>query len=193
MAADVDVVRYNPTMEEPVPAAPQVVAHDVAWVAAYQREARVLGEVLRQVPHAVEHIGSTSVPGMPAKPVIDLMVGVSGYERFDEIRAALESVAYVWDPAAERDEPARKVFRKGPADPVRLRSHHLHLTIEGSGYWERILAFRDQLRRDPAAAAEYAAVKADLLRTCGGDSRAYTRGKHEVVKKIERAAGVDVP
>lgn len=174
-------------------AAPRVVAYDPAWASAYERESRVVGRALAWLPHKVEHIGSTAVPGMPAKPVIDLMVGVADYGYFDETRSALDSAGYVWDQAAEEDEPARKVFRKGPCDPVQLRTHHLHLTLQGSGYWQRILAFRDQLRRDPAAAAEYAAVKAEALRTCGGDPRAYTRGKHEVVKMIERAAGIDVP
>ena len=96
--------------------------------------------------------------------------------------------AYEWDPAAERDEPTRKVFRKGPRDYTQLRTHHLHLTVKDGDYWRRILAFRDQLRQDPNAAAQYGAVKRSLLGTCGGDSRAYTRGKHDVVKKIERAA-----
>jgi GrpB-like predicted nucleotidyltransferase (UPF0157 family) len=176
-----------------MPAPPRVVPHDPAWQAAYALEARVIARALAQLPHEVEHIGSTAVPGLPAKPVIDVMVGVANYERFGEIREALDAVGYVWDPTAERDEPARKVFRKGPPDPRQLRSHHLHLTIKGSNYWRRILAFRDQLRRDPAAAAEYAEVKVETLQTCGGDSRAYTRGKHDVVKKIERAAGIDVP
>lgn len=186
-------MRYNSSMREFVPAPPRMVPHDPAWATAFQHEAAVLSSALAQVPHVVEHIGSTAVPGLPAKPVIDLMVGVADYESFDEILEVLEAVGYVWDPAAERDEPARKVFRKGPDDLRQLRSHHLHLTIKGCDYWRRILAFRDQLRRDPAAAAGYAAVKADLLRSCSGDSRTYTRGKHEVVKRIERAAGLDVP
>ena len=180
-------------MQEFVPAPPRVVPYDPVWPREYRQEADLIAEALAGVPHSIEHIGSTAVPGMPAKPVIDLMVGVADYRRFDEIREALQAMGYVWDPAAEKHEPARKVFRKGPADPRHLRSHHLHLTIVGCDYWRRILAFRDQLRRDPLAAAEYAAVKAELLRSCGDDSRAYTRGKREVVKRIERAAGVDVP
>lgn len=100
-------------------------------------------------------------------------------------------IGYVWDVHAEHDEPARKVFRKGPADTAQLRSHHLHLTIKDSHYWRRLLDFRDELRRDPAAAVEYAAVKASLLISCEGSSRAYTRGETGIVRKIERAAGVD--
>lgn len=121
------------------------------------------------------------------------MVGLIDFGRFTEVREALEAAGYVWDQAAERDEPARQVFRMGPADPGRMRTDHLHLAREGGDYWRRILAFRNELRRDRAAAAEYTAVKTQLLETCGGDSRAYTRGKHAVVKRIERAAGVHVP
>ena len=121
------------------------------------------------------------------------MVGVEHYERFEDIRTALESFGYVWDQHAERDEPARKVFRKGPADKAQPRSHHLHLTVLNGNYWKRILAFRNELRRNPEAAAAYTQVKRELLQTCGGDSCAYTAGKHEVVKRIERQAGGDVP
>ena len=151
----------------------------------------MLHEALTEFDHAIEHVGSTAVAGLPAKPVIDIMVGVPDYDRLQEIGVALERLGYLRDAAAEQDEPARKVFRKGPADPRQLRSHHLHLTVRGGRYWCRLLAFRDQLRRDPVAAAEYAAVKASLLHTCAGDSRAYTRGKTDVVRRIERAAGVD--
>jgi GrpB-like predicted nucleotidyltransferase (UPF0157 family) len=166
------------------------VPHDPSWVERYRAEEAVLHEALAQFDHAIEHVGSTAVTGLPAKPVIDIMIGVPDDDHVREIGGALERVGYLRDVAAEQDEPARKVFRKGPADPTQLRSHHLHLTIRGGHYWCRLLAFRDQLRRDPAAAAEYAAVKASVLQTCGGDSRAYTRGKTDVVTRIERAAGV---
>ncbi len=159
----------------------------------YRTEATLLDTALVHVPHWIKHIGSTAVPGLVAKPVIDVMVGVTDYDRFVEIRRALVGQGYEWDPAAERDEPTRKVFRKGPRDYTQLRTHHLHLTVKDGDYWRRILAFRDQLRKDPHAAAQYGAVKRSLLGTCRGDSRAYTRGKHDVVKKIERAAGVNVP
>lgn len=178
-------------MSDLVPAPPRVVPHDPAWASAYQAEAALLTEALAGIPHRLEHIGSTAVPGLSAKPVLDVMVGVVDHERFAEIREALEGVGYVWDPAAERDEPARKVFRKGPADHSRLRTHHLHLTVEDGPYWRRILAFRDHLRRDPVAAAEYAAVKAELVQRCGGDSRAYTRGKTDVVRRIEHLAAAE--
>jgi len=171
-----------------VPAPPRLHPYDPAWATAYRTEATLLDTALVHVPHWIEHIGSTAVPGLLAKPVIDVMVGVTDYDRFDEIRRALMGQAYEWDPAAERDEPTRKVFRKGPRDYTQLRTHHLHLTVKDGDYWRRILAFRDQLRQDPNAAAQYGAVKRSLLGTCGGDSRAYTRGKHDVVKKIERAA-----
>jgi GrpB-like predicted nucleotidyltransferase (UPF0157 family) len=177
-------------MEEFIPVAPRVVDYEPVWPGEFAREAAGLDEALGSVPHVVQHIGSTAVPGLPAKPVIDIMVGVPDYGQFDLIRERLVPMGYVWDPHAERDEPARKVFRKGPADLGQLRSHHLHLTILNGDYWRRILAFRDELRSDPSAAAAYAQVKQELLATCHGDSRAYTAGKGEIVKRIERQAGV---
>jgi GrpB-like predicted nucleotidyltransferase (UPF0157 family) len=173
------------------PASPRVEPYHPSWVQRYRAEEVVLHEALTSFDHSIEHVGSTAVPGLPAKPVIDIMVGVPDYARLRDIGVALKDFGYLRDVAAEQDDPARKVFRKGPADPTQLRSHHLHLTIRGGHYWRRLLAFRDQLRRDPRSAAEYAAVKASLLQTCTGDSRAYTRGKTDVVKRIERAAGID--
>lgn len=179
--------------EEFIPVAPKLVEYDPQWVQQYAAEAESIKHVLAGVNHVVQHIGSTAVPGLPAKPVIDIMVGVPDYSRIDGIRAELETIHYVADPHAERDEPSRKVFRKGSTDMTQPRSHHLHLTIIGGDYWRRILTFRDQLRRDPQAAARYAEVKCRMLTECRGDSRAYTAGKHDVVKEIERTAGIDVP
>lgn len=179
-------------MTDFVHAAPRVVPYDPAWAAVFAAEAALLGIALAGVPHRVGHIGSTAVPGMPAKPVVDVMVGLPDDAtldgRFAHVRTALEGLGYLWDPRALADDPGRHVFRKGPADPTQLRTHHLHLTTEGSAYWRRIIAFRDRLRADPAAAAEYAAVKHWLLQTCGGDSRAYTRGKTDVVRRLETPA-----
>jgi GrpB-like predicted nucleotidyltransferase (UPF0157 family) len=176
-------------MTQQVPGPPRVVPHDPSWAARFDDEAEVLQAALAAVDPQIEHVGSTAVAGLAAKPVIDILVGIADYEQFEDIRAALAGLGYTWDAAAERDDPERKVFRKGPADASQLRSHHLHLTILGGPYWRRLLAFRDQLRRDPETARRYLEVKLALVRSCGGDSRAYTRGKAAVVRSIEAEAG----
>lgn len=180
-------------VDEFVSAPPRIVEYDPCWPHAFATEAAAVSAALVGVPHRVEHIGSTAVPGLPAKPVVDIMVGVADYVRFERIRDRLAGLGYVWDVFAERSDPRRKVFRKGPADPTLMRTHHLHLTVEQGEYWRRVLAFRDELRGNPAATAEYLQVKYRMLRECSGDSRAYTAGKHDVVKRIERQAGVHVP
>lgn len=178
-------------MAQSIHAAPRVCPYDPAWQQLYADEAARLTRVLVFVAPRIEHVGSTAVPGLRAKPVIDIMVGVRDCDRFDDLRRGLEKCGYVWDRGARRDDPGRHVFRKGPADVKQLRSHHLHLTVFDGDYWRRLLAFRDQLRGDDMAAAEYAAVKTRLITTCGGDSRAYTQGKRDIVKRIERAAGLE--
>jgi GrpB-like predicted nucleotidyltransferase (UPF0157 family) len=190
---DVRPACYDAAVTHLVPAPPRVVSYQRMWPLAYEQEARLLRAVLHGLEHRIEHVGSTAVPGLPAKPVIDVMIGQADYRRFDALQHAIEGLGYVRDLRAEADEPARKVFRKGPGDHRRLRTHHLHVTEEGGDYWRRLLAFRDELRRNREAAAEYTTVKLELLRNSDGDSRAYTRGKREIVKKVERVAGVDVP
>lgn len=178
-------------MAQSIHVPPRVCPYDPAWRWLYADEAALLHRVLAFVAPRIEHVGSTAVPGLMAKPVIDIMVDVHNCDRFDEARRALEGCGYVWDLGARRDDPGRQVFRKGPADLTQLRSHHLHLTLLDGDYWRRLLTFRDQLRRDDMAAAEYAVVKTRLITTCGGDGRAYTQGKRDVIKRIERAAGLE--
>jgi GrpB-like predicted nucleotidyltransferase (UPF0157 family) len=172
-----------------VPARPRLVPYDPSWPTIFADEARVLKAALAPVDPQIEHVGSTAVAGLPAKPVIDILVGVTGYEQFEGIRAVLADLGYAWDADAERDDPGRRVFRKGSVDAALLRTHHLHLTIVDGPYWRRLLAFRDRLRRDPAAARRYAQVKFALVQSCGGDSRGYTRGKSTIVRSIEEEAG----
>ena len=135
---------------------------------------------------AIEHIGSTAVPGMPAKPIIDLLAAVTTWDHFDEIRSALEELGYVYTPESELDDADRRVFRRGPADMAELRTHQLHVTEAGSDYWKRIIAFRDQLRDDPTDAAAYADLKRQLAVTFESDSRGYTDAKTEFVQAVER-------
>jgi len=116
------------------------------------------------------------------------MVGVQTYDLFDVIRERLESLDYDYDEDALQGDPGRHVFRKGPNDPGRLRTHHLHLTLLGSAYWIRILAFRDYLRARPRVAAEYEHLKTDLAQRYANDGHTYTREKGEFVRRVEAVA-----
>lgn len=162
--------------------------YDPSWPALYADEAKLLTDALAPDLVAIEHIGSTSVPGMAAKPVIDILVAVADYSPFQQLVQRLGSVGYVYTPESEADDPYRRVFRKGAEDISRLRTHHLHLTTSGSRYWHRMIAFRDHLRLHPEDAAAYIELKRTLAATHAGDPAAYTAAKHEFVTATEEKA-----
>jgi GrpB-like predicted nucleotidyltransferase (UPF0157 family) len=157
----------------------RVVPYDAEWPALYAAEVARLQPFL--VAHALslrfEHSGSTSVPGLSAKPIIDILGGrVTDDERPRAI-AALTAAGYVY--RGEQGIPGRDFFRLG--DP---RQYHLHLTTVGSAFWHDHRAFRDFLRAHPDASAEYAALKQELAARFPFDRESYINGKTAFVQRI---------
>jgi len=164
--------------------------YEEAWPEIYRAEAEDVVAAIGADLVAIEHVGSTAVPGMPAKPIIDILAAVSSWELFDEIIVNLRRIGYVYTPESEGDDPGRRVFRKGPENMRSMRTHHLHMTESDSPYWRRIVAFRDQLRADPADAAAYAVLKQHLAEEFATDSCGYTRAKAVFVQRIEAKRAV---
>jgi GrpB-like predicted nucleotidyltransferase (UPF0157 family) len=130
----------------------------------------------------VEHIGSTAVPGLLAKPVIDLQVSLPRLDDEASYRPALEELGLV----LRAREPGHRFFRPPAGRP---RIVHVHV-CERDSTWERErLAFRDLLRRRPDVAAAYAAVKLRLAEDVGSDRAAYTAGKSDFIRFWVRSAG----
>ena len=130
------------------------------------------------------HVGSTAVPGLAAKPIIDLDVVVASRDEVPRAIEALDRLGYAH--RGDLGVPGREAFR-GPAT---VPGHHLYLCAADSSELRRHLAFRDHLRSHPGSAAEYARLKRDLAARHQGDREAYTRGKTAFVEEILRAAGV---
>ncbi|MGH2812324.1 MAG: GrpB family protein, partial [Actinomycetota bacterium] len=151
-----------------------VAEYDPLWPEVFDRERQDILRVAGHVITRLEHVGSTSVPGLLAKPVIDILAGVE--DLYDSLRAIapLRELGYEYVPEYENELRERRYFRKG--DP-QARTHHVHLVEVGSHFWKRHLAFRDHLRADQAAAEEYARLKGDLARRFPEDREAYTEAK----------------
>jgi GrpB-like predicted nucleotidyltransferase (UPF0157 family) len=181
----VDGSGYRPSGYRP--ATFSVVAYDPAWPGLFADEAEQLREALGPAVLAIEHVGSTAVPGLAAKPIIDILAAIAPSADARWVKARLESIGYLHTP--ESSAPAR-IFRKGPADMALLRTHHLHLTDLDGHYWRRIIAFRDHLRRHSDDAVAYAELKRDLAARFADDRRSFTRGKHSSVASIEQRAGI---
>ena len=150
-----------------------VVDYDSSWPARYERErasiVAALGDVMEGVA-GIEHVGSTAVPGLAAKPIIDIMIGVRELPVGERCVEPLESLGYEY--RGDAGIPGRYYFRKG--NP---RSHHLHMVQHGTEFWQRHLLFRDLLRERPAVAQEYAALKKELAVQYRTDRLAYTEAK----------------
>ena len=156
-----------------------LVEYDPAWPAAFERERGALALVLDQwLTGSIEHIGSTAVPGLRAKPVLDIMAGVESLEASRPAIQAASRLDYVHYPY--RAEVMHWFCKPSPAD----RTHHLHLVPFGSTLWNERLLFRDVLRRDRALAAEYAELKTLLAQRYRNDREAYTDAKSAFVVRV---------
>lgn len=164
----------------------RVLPYDPEWAVRFERERAVLERLLAPwLTAGVHHIGSTSVPGLAAKPVIDMIAGVH------DLAAAEGAVPVLtdrgWVHAFHR--PRALWFRKGP---VEQQTHALHLTEPGSDLWRERFAFRDALRADAELRAEYERLKQDLAAADPEDLAAYTAGKRALVGRVLAAAGVEL-
>jgi GrpB-like predicted nucleotidyltransferase (UPF0157 family) len=164
----------------------EIVDYDPAWVAAYDEERAAIAAALDPWLIEIEHIGSTAVVGLAAKPVIDMQVGVDSLSSTPDIVTALESLGYEYVPELEVDLPARRYFRRVVNG---RRTHQVHL-VERSNteWWDRHLEFRDWLRAHPADRDRYTELKRSLAARYREDRASYTDAKTAFVQTIEQAA-----
>ena len=157
-----------------------IFPYDPAWPIRFRIEAQLLRVVLADLQPQIEHIGSTAVPELAAKPIIDILVGVSSLERFMRHGMRLASYGYDYVPAYETSLPNRRFFKR-VVDGV--RTHHVHVVEAGGKDWTRYLQFRDSLRSSPELAADYARLKHQLALRHRHDRDAYTAGKSSFVEQ----------
>jgi len=161
----------------------EIVSYDPGWPSAFEAEAVRLRCALGGFALRIEHNGSTSVPGLAAKPVIDIQVSVASLHPLKEYDDRLQTLAYVHVPHA--DDSSCPFFHRPQQWP---HSHHVHLVESGGAEERRTLAFRDYLREHSSAAREYESLKRDLVRTMGSASdesrEAYARAKTDFIERI---------
>jgi D-beta-D-heptose 7-phosphate kinase/D-beta-D-heptose 1-phosphate adenosyltransferase len=163
----------------------RVVPYDPRWPAMFEEDRRRIMEVVGAHVLAVEHIGSTSVPGLAAKPIIDVMVGLRSLEDAPLCVTPLHELGYVYVPRHEIIMPERRYFRRGPSG---ASTHHLHMVELGGDFWVEHLLFRDYLRARPEAARDYEDLKKRLADAHGPDRASYTDAKTDFIRSIvERA------
>ena len=151
------------------------------WPRQFLRVAEQL-RALVPIPGAVlEHIGSTSVPGLCAKPVLDVLLGVSSLAEAEAAIPALASIGFVYRPEHEAAIPDRRYFVRPAGQALRV---HLHAVLLGGLLWRQHLHFRDALRQEPPLREQYAALKRALAATHAGDKAAYTEAKAPFIRQV---------
>lgn len=177
------------TLEERIEAAIReevsIAPYDPAWPDLFVREKEFLRTKLPSLVGRIEHFGSTAVPGLAAKPIIDILVEVDNRERArDEIAPVLQAEGYDYFWRTDVDPPYPWFIKRGIDGQ---RTHHIHMVELNSGMWDRI-AFRDYLREFPEEAHRYAELKRSLSKRFPHDRVAYTAGKTDYVVSATRRA-----
>jgi GrpB-like predicted nucleotidyltransferase (UPF0157 family) len=165
-----------------------VSEYDPAWPFMFEQERAAVLAALGQSVLVIEHIGSTAVTGLAAKPIIDLLVGVRSLTEARTLSVnQLVQLGYTYIPEYESWLPGELFFRKGVPGPW---THHVHVMEPSNPRWQRFLLFRDYLRAHPRTAAAYANLKKSLAAKFGDDIAAYRDGKHKFVGRVTARAVV---
>lgn len=161
-----------------------VVPYDPGWPREFERASAEVATALGASLLAIHHIGSTSVPGIHAKPVIDMLAVVADLAAVDARSEQMQRLGY--EVMGEFGIEGRRYFRRDDASG--RRTHQVHAFAEGSAHIRRHLAFRDYLRAHPATALEYAELKRNLAAAHPHDIQAYMDGKDGFIKATEARA-----
>lgn len=161
-----------------------VEPHRASWKRDFEIEAAKVQGALGSTLIALHHAGSTAIPGIYAKPIIDILADVTCLEAVDEHLHDMQALGY--ESMGEFGIPGRRYFRKN--DDSGMRTHHIHAFVHRSPHIGRHLVFRDYLISHPGTAQAYSELKRGLVQTCNGDIEAYMDGKDAFIKDVERKA-----
>jgi len=162
-----------------------IVEYRPEWQRLFEREKELLQNVLGRDTTIIEHIGSTSVIGLAAKSIIDIMVGLHEFSIANSLVPKIKALGYDYIPEYEDTLPYRRFFSKKVQETA---THHIHMVEIGSEFWERHLLFRNYLRENPQVAKEYASLKKELAEREWLDTNEYADAKTEFIRSIEKAA-----
>ncbi len=160
--------------------------HQSEWEIAAEETISTLKNILGSIAADIQHIGSTSIKTISAKPIIDIAVAVNNYELILSKRDVLEKADIVF---RFDERPEQLLFVMGDFKKD-TRSHHIHVVLYGSDEWNNYINFRDYLNSNMEAAREYEAVKLRLSEQYPDDRIAYTDGKQEVINKLLEEARI---
>lgn len=167
-----------------------ILEYDKHWPGIYNLEKEKILAAIGDKVQAIEHIGSTAVVGLAAKPVIDIIVAIKDFSLTRKLIEPLQLIGYTYVPEYEINLPDRRFFHRGPSETTgAINKHfHLHIVEEGGNFWVTHILFRDYLRSHTEVAEKYAVLKKSLAVTSDGDINAYCSAKNDFIKNVIRLA-----
>ena len=160
----------------------EIVNYDLQWPTLYEKEKALIQKAIGNITVRIEHIGSTAVPGLGSKPIIDIMAAVNTLSDAEQCIEPLQSIGYEYVPEYEASIPERRYFHKG--HPPKEQHYHLHMVELTSDFWKKHLLFRDYLRTHPKIAQKYHQLKKRLALKYGSNREGYTEAKTSFIKSI---------
>lgn len=158
----------------------KLIPHQTKWSEIYVASKKELSELIGDYFEDIQHIGSTSIPGIDAKPIIDIAIGVEESVDINKIIQILEANNYEY--RGNFGEVGGQLFVKNLAFEV--RTHHVHIVKFGGDQWNKYLRFRDILREDKALAKRYSTLKNELSKLYANNRELYTKSKTEFIQEI---------
>jgi len=159
-----------------------VVSYNPNWKDIYKEESEKIKNVLSDIIIDIHHIGSTAIPGIKTKPVIDILVEVKDIEAVDQYNNTMEELGY--EGMGEYGITKRRFFKKGG----NKRTHHIHIFQAGNEEIKRHINFKEYLIAHPDKAREYSELKEKLVNKYTYDVENYTNGKNDFIKEIDKKA-----
>lgn len=159
----------------------QIVPYSSQWPSLFEAERAALVSVFPTSAFRIEHIGSTAVVGLGAKPIIDVLIGATSLTEIEARIPAAEALGYQYMPEHEAVLPQRRFFAK---PVIRPRLFHVHAVATDSRFFAEHLRFRDTLRADPQLAAAYFSLKVELAARFGDDREGYTDAKSSFIQSV---------
>ncbi len=174
-------------MRDGMPPSLRLVPYDIAWPARFAAEAERVQLALGAVAVAIEHVGSTAVPGLDGKPVLDIAIAVANDADADACVAPMRALGYEYR-GPYGDDPRRRYYVRD--DDAGARLVHVHLYVLPAAAWQQKLAFRDALRADPELAVAYAVEKRRVAEAVRWDKEAYSIAKGPFVQRVLATLGL---
>lgn len=160
----------------------KLLPHNPKWSGVFEKERKKLSKALNDLVIDIQHIGSTSIPGIPAKPIIDISIGIKSMENSKNFIKIFEDLGYEYRP--DFGGPTiQLLFVKGPEEK---RTHYVHLMKYNGSIWKNDLAFRDYLRKNKKRAEQYASLKKELVKKFTDNRATYTASKTKFIHETIR-------